>query len=303
VNPFRFFSQNLFLKILSLAFAILLWFFVVLEDKVEKEITAEIKVTDIPAGLVLIKEPPAYVYIKVMGPRSILRSIEKKPVVVVLNLKGLGVGKHRIKITPRMLDLPAGLSIQEISPDEIEIVLEKEARRVVKVKPVIYGTPKQGWIVDEIKVSPDKVKIKGPRSLIYRIREIQTRPIDITGLYGEVKKIALLDIPPMIKADHDRVEVTIRFKEKIVTREIKDLPIQIKGLPKGRHATLEPSKINLVLKGPERLLGAFAELKIKAYVELKKLTPAKQLLEIKIELPPGVKVLELEPRKIKVNLE
>ncbi|AEH43960.1 YbbR family protein [Thermodesulfatator indicus DSM 15286] len=303
MNPFRFFSQNLFLKILSLAFAILLWFFVVLEDKVDKEITAQLKLVNIPQGLVLVKEPPAFIYVKVSGPRSILRNLEKNPLVITLNLKNFEAGRHIIRIRPSKLNLPAGLSVKEISPSQVEVVLEKEAKRTVKVKPVIYGAPPPGWKIEKIEVSPSKIKIRGPRSLVFRIREIPTKPVDISSLTGEIHREVLLDLPPLIKTDRKTVEVIVKIVEKIVTRELKDFPIRVVGNKKG-PVKVTPSKVNIILQGPENVIGAFtAEKKIKAIVDVKNLEKGKHVVEVKIILPPKVKLLKIEPRKIEVIIE
>ncbi|OAG27904.1 CdaR family protein [Thermodesulfatator autotrophicus] len=303
MNPFRVLSQNLFLKVLSLAFAILLWFFVVLEDKVDKEITAQLKLVNVPKGLVLVKEPPAFVYVKVSGPRSILRNLEKNPLIITLDLKDLGPGRHFIRIRPSKLNLPAGLSVKEVNPAQVEIVLEKEAKKTVKVKPVIYGSPPPGWKVEKIEVHPSRIKIRGPRSLVFRIREIPTKPLDISNLTGEIRREVPLDLPPLVKAERESVELAIKIVEKIVIKHLKDFPVKIVGAKK-KPVKLLQNTVDLVIEGPENLLTAFVdEKKVKALVNIKNLSKGKHLVKVEIILPPEIKLLKIEPSQIEVIID
>ena len=297
MNLFRGLSQNLFLKLLSLAFAVLLWFFVVLEDKVEQEVPAEIKVSGVAQDLVLVKKPPTYVTVTVNGPRSILRTLEKNPLVIRLNLKGLGPGKHVIKLKPKYLDLPAGLNVTKINPPQIEIVLERIAKRTVKVEPGIYGSPPPGWKIVRIKVKPERVRVYGPRSVVGKLKVVRTKAVDISGATQDVRKEVPLNLPPLVKAEPETVEIYVKIVEHIVTREIKDLPIHVLG-PKEKVKLSNPT-VTLLLQGPERLLGAFSDLKIEAYVDARNLKPGKYLLTVKLKLPPGVKLLKMEPRRVR----
>jgi len=302
VNPFRKLSQNLFLKLLSLAFAILLWFFVVLEDKVEKEVPAEVKIKNIPHGLILVKEPPKFVIVHVNGPRSILRNLEKNPLSITLDLEDIEPGKHLLKIKPKHLNLPAGLKVIKIVPPQVEIVLEKEAQKIVPVEPGIYGSPPPGWKIVSIRVKPKKVKIYGPQSVINKLKRVRTKAVDINGATKDIKKEVPLNLPPLVKAEPQTVELYVKIVEHIVTREIKDLPIQILGLKEGFKIAISAKKVNIVLQGPERILGAFSSFGIEAYVDTTGLSPGKHWLKVKLRVPPEAKILKIEPSKVRVRI-
>ncbi|NPB09799.1 MAG: YbbR-like domain-containing protein, partial [Thermodesulfobacteria bacterium] len=126
MNPLDFFSKNIFLKLLSLAFAVLLWFFVVLEDKVEQAVQVEIRVKNVPEKLILVKPPPKTITVYVTGPRSILRNLTHRPLVLTLDLEDFKPGSHTIFFREKDIDLPAGLKVIKIEPSQVEIVLERE---------------------------------------------------------------------------------------------------------------------------------------------------------------------------------
>ncbi len=302
MNPFRGLSQNLFLKLLSLAFAVLLWFFVVLEDKVEKEVPAEIKIKNIPQGLILVKKPPEFVMVHVNGPRSILRNLERNPLTITLNLEDFGPGKHLIKIKAKYLNLPAGLKVIKITPPQIEIVLEKVASKTVPVEPGIYGSPPPGWKIVSIQVKPKKVKVSGPQSVISKLKRVRTKAVDINGATKDIKKEVSLNLPPLVKAEPDKVELYVKIVEHIVTREIKDLPVQVLGLKKKFKIKLYAEKVDVVLQGPERVLKTLSDLEIEAYIDVSHLAPGRYWLKVKLRVPPEIKVLKVEPAKIRARI-
>ncbi len=298
MNPLNFFRQNIFLKIISLLFAIVLWFFVVLEDKVEQDIQIAVHYQNIPKGLMLVKAPRK-VLVKVVGPRSILRNLSRRPLSLSLDLKKLRAGKHLITIGAKDLSLPAGLEVVDIEPEKIEVVLERIVTRKLPVEAVIEGSPPPGWKIAEVKVTPAKIRLCGPESLLFGLRRVKTKPININGLTGEVVKIVEVDLPKEIKFGLPRmVKVQIKIVEKVVEREIKDLPIKVVGSEK--EVKLEPEKVSAILKGPERVLGPFSETKIKAIVDLTHLKQGWHRVRVKLIIPPEVKILELKPKQIKV---
>ena len=297
-------TKDIFLKLLSLAFAVLLWFFVVLEDKVEQVLTVHVKVKHLPKNLVLVKPPPRTITVYVTGPRSILRTI-RRPLKFKLDLEDYKPGRYIISLSERKIKrkikLPAGLKVIKIDPKQFEIVLEKEVEKVVPVEVGIYGSPPQGWKVVKIEVIPDKVKVYGPQSIISRLRRVRTVPIDINELTGSVKKRVPLDLPDLVKVKGDNtVEVHIKVAEHIVTREIKDLPLIVKGAKS--NIEYSTKKVTTILQGPERLVGPFANLKIEAYIDVRGLKPGVHKVKVQIDLPPGVKLLKVEPREVEVKI-
>ncbi len=301
VNPLNFFRQNIFLKILSLVFAIILWFFVVLEDKVEQDVDVFIHYQHVPKGLMLVNTPPNKIHVKVVGPRSILRNLSRKTLSLNIDLSEFERGRHLVVLHPKDIPLPAGLEIIGIQPEKIEIVLERIASRLVPVEPMLEGSPPSGWKLVKVTVIPSKVRIRGPESLVYRIKRLRTKPIDISNLKGEVVRVVELEVPDMLTVlPSALVKVKLLIKEKIVEREIKDLKVNAQGA--SGPVKLKPSKICVLLRGPERLLGPFAELKIEALVDLRGLKPGQYRLPVKIKLPEGIKIIDVQPKKIIVEI-
>ncbi len=299
MNPLNFFRQNIFLKILSIFFAVVLWFFVVLEDKVEQVVEVVINCKHLSEKLVAVKPPPEKILVKVVGPRSILRNLTRHPVSLTLDLKDFGPGSHIITIHNKDLSLPGGLDVIGIEPKEFEIVLERLISRKVSVEPLLEGSPPFGWKVAKVEVKPNKVRIVGPESVILRLRKVKTKPIDISGCTGEVVKITEVDLPDQIKSVSPRlVKVKIKIIENIVEREIKDLPVKAIGIKK--KVNLVPQSIFVRLKGPERILGPFAETKIEAIADLSNLQAGKHRVKIKLSIPAEVKVLKLRPKIVTV---
>ncbi len=301
MNPLNILKQNIFLKILSLIFAIILWFFVVLEDKVEQDVDVFVHYENIPRGLMLVNTPPIKIHVKVVGPRSILRNLTRKTLYINIDLSELEPGHHFIVVHPKDIPLPGGLEVIAIQPKKIELVLERIVSRLVPVEPILAGSPPSGWKLVQVSVIPPKVRLKGPESIVYKIKRLRTKPVDLSNLTGEVTKTVELEVPDMITViPAPIVKIKFLIKEKIVEREIRDLPITIQGAQ--GPITLKPQKVSAILRGPERLLGPFASPKIKAFVDLKGLKPGRHRVPVHISLPSEVKLIRLQPKKIIVYI-
>ncbi|RPI50266.1 MAG: YbbR-like domain-containing protein, partial [Deltaproteobacteria bacterium] len=72
------------IKVLSLGFALLLWFFVVGQEKAEVSVSIPLELVNIPAGLVIANDIPSNIDVKVYGPRSMIRAMTTKGILKVI---------------------------------------------------------------------------------------------------------------------------------------------------------------------------------------------------------------------------
>jgi len=122
---FRFFTENLALKLLSLAFAIILWFFVMGEQRHEVAHVVTVEYRNLPKGLVIASEVPDAVAVTLSGPRALLVRLGPEQLSLPLDLAGLKPGVTSFKRLEENLKAPGGLVVTRISPATIDIRLER----------------------------------------------------------------------------------------------------------------------------------------------------------------------------------
>ncbi|MCM2265186.1 MAG: CdaR family protein [Desulfuromonadales bacterium] len=121
----RFFSENLAMKLLSLAFALVLWFFVMGEQRHETAHVVPVEYRNLPKGLVVANEVPDAVAVTLSGPRALLVHLAPDDLSLPLDLSGLKPGVTSFKRLEENLKAPGGLVVTRISPASIDIRLER----------------------------------------------------------------------------------------------------------------------------------------------------------------------------------
>ena len=121
----RFFSENLALKLLSLAFAVILWFFVMGEQRHEVAHVVAVDYRNLPKGLIIANEVPDAVAVTLSGPRAVLVRLGPDDLSLPLDLSGLKPGLTSFKRLEENLKSPGGLVVTRISPSSIDIRLER----------------------------------------------------------------------------------------------------------------------------------------------------------------------------------
>lgn len=121
----RFFSENLGLKLLSLAFALVLWFFVMGEQRHESSHVVTVEYRNLPKGLIIANEVPDAVAVTLSGPRALLVHMGPDDLSLPLDLGGLKPGLTSFRRLEENLRAPGGLVVTRISPASIDVRLER----------------------------------------------------------------------------------------------------------------------------------------------------------------------------------
>ena len=120
-----FISNNLALKVLSLALAFLLWFLVTVQQPAEQEFPIPILFKNIQSGLTIAQPHPEKINVSLAGSRTILRKFEKQKVAIILDMQNFREGPVTFTDFNGYLTIPDGLSLTRISPSIVELKLIK----------------------------------------------------------------------------------------------------------------------------------------------------------------------------------
>ena len=164
-------KNNWGLKVLAFVIAVMLWFIVVnIDNPIKQEVYRNIPVTVINTE-VLAEEQQTYqivddtqtVSVTITAHRSVLQKIEAEDIVAVANMKELTL-KTQIPIDVSV----EGHKVQsaEANPRNLQIKLEDEEIKKFPIVPTTTGTVRDGYALGEIKAVPEKVSIRGPKSVI-----------------------------------------------------------------------------------------------------------------------------------------
>jgi YbbR domain-containing protein len=182
MNIRKLLTEHWSIKLLSLGLALTLWFYVTSKGKTEMTLSVPLELRNIPQALAIVGDVAGALDVRVQGQERVLRDITiGKKVFGVLDLSMSRAGENVVPISPDDIRRPSGVTVMHLSLSEVTVRLEPLVRRAVRLKPVLHGMPASGFYVAKVTVSPAKITVEGPASIIKTLDVLQTMPIDIQG--------------------------------------------------------------------------------------------------------------------------
>lgn len=172
--------DNWGIKLVSLGLSLTLWFYVTSKGKTEMTLTVPLELRNIPQGMTVVGDVAGSLEMRVQGQERVLRDISiGKKVIGILDLSMTKVGENTVRISPDDIRRPAGVTVTYMSLSEAKVKLEPLVRKILKLKPVLHGAPAAGYRLAGITVTPPKITVEGPESVISTLVILQTMPIDV----------------------------------------------------------------------------------------------------------------------------
>ncbi len=296
--------DNVGLKIVSLLCAFGFFVFIRGAERAEMRFDVGVAYTTPvdSANRVLIKEPPAELSVKLVGPRTQLESLPRDLGTIVLDLSS-GVG-NTIQVDPSMIpNIPPGLQVEEIFPSRIELRWDDVVAKPVPVQVGRTGDPPEDYTVrGSVTTNPETVLAQGPQSIVNLIQVARVQSFDVTGLTeGYHTRKLLLDLPPEgVSFNMGTVEATIEIAREERLSAFKGLRVDVIGAPK---ATTAPERVTVKVRGAPDVVASLEAEQIAPYVEL----PPETDLAKKGSVRARVKVdipnvdAEVEPKEVTVK--
>lgn len=207
-------TKNIVLKVASLIMAVILWFFVILSGRSGLMIDIPVMYVNTPPELE-VTDFPRTVSINIEGQDRLLKNLKENDISAVVDLRDAKTGRNFYTLTPENIKMPKTLEVINIDPQTISLTVEKQYRKMVSVQPAIEGRPEQGFVIFDIKVEPETLLLEGPRTIVSKISNVKTEPIDITGLNRSFLYKAKLNLPNSgLRANVQKVDVHIEVKQK-----------------------------------------------------------------------------------------
>jgi YbbR domain-containing protein len=221
------------LKILSLVFAILLWFYVITEQNpvVPKDITIPVKIINVDSlnrnNLVMLDNPESFsVTLRLKGKKEILDTVNQNSLNAYADLNNYTAeGENTIPVI--INGLPDGITVTSRSEHNIKINLDK---KLVVQKPIsanITGNPMGGLANLNPILSPTEVVLTGAESILEKIVTVRA-DVDIAGVDTNVNKRLPIRLLDEAGKDVTGVQMDIQWVNVTVpVANTKRVPIQL----------------------------------------------------------------------------
>jgi YbbR domain-containing protein len=295
---------NIWLKLLSLGLALLLWMVVSGEETVERGLRVPLELTQMPAGLELLGDVPATVDVRVRGASGTLSRVASGDVVAVLDLHSAQSGRRPFPLTPDQVRVPFGVEVVQVQPSAVTMAFEPSASRDIPVAPAIDGHPAPGFVVGPLSTDPRVVEVIGPESAVKRATEVVTEPVSVTGASTPVKQEVILGLlDPALRLKTARsATVTVQILPAPLERTLRNLPVHLRNLGPNMQAEAVPPAIDLTVRGNRDALGRVVADDFTAFIDLAGLGPGQYSLTVHADSSRDAGVTRLTPESVQVRI-
>jgi len=331
----RLLTEDVGLKLLALACALLLW--LGMDEMIAEELTKTIRVSReesfrIPKGWMVISvtdaggAPVKEVKLRLRGTRRDFESVEEPRLAIVLN-EGLSRGTVPVDLTCADVVLnergerPVRMRAQ-FEPRRLFVRLEREVSKTATVRPPeIVGEQKlreAGYVLlGRPEVVPGTVKVSGPASELESADEplvIETEPVDISErrepFHGSVplaRQVTIAGRRVAVRASPRAVVVSVAIVaagREPIERDIEYIPVEARNVPEGFAAGLQPERARRIrVRGPQAVVSRLSPDRISLWVDLAELPGGARegVLTARVELPGGVTLVSALP-EVRVTL-
>ncbi len=299
-------TNNLSPKITALIAAIAAFYLVQGEQDAQRSVFVDV-VALMPApdaAMMLVSSMPDQVKVTLRGSRSRINSLSREDFEPVqMNLSD--TSRRYYYFDPTAIEVPLGVSIVQIEPATVPLSWAQVAERQVPIRAHISGQPREGLQVKmPITIVPSRVTIHGPALEVQAISEVETDALMLDGLdVGQHNRRIPLERPPghVTYLEEFEVQVRIDVTPEIAERSLARL--EVAALGNGEFA-VRPPVVDVLLRGPARVLAGLAPEHVVPYVDLQEMGAAAGNQAFKVEvrgLPESVAAVRVTPSEVLVR--
>jgi YbbR domain-containing protein len=297
-------TYNWHIKLISLVLAAIVWIYVNSLQEKEKFLSVPLSVTGVPEDYLVASEIPQTVKVVLRGREEKLALVNEEKIAAVIDMAGSGAGltRHRVKIDEKTI--PQNVTIKEITPRTIDVLLEKALTKKVKVVPVLVADLPYGYTLEDVIIDPDTVEVTGPESYLETIGSVYTREINLkdvsettifkVNLDTSNKKISL----GAVKS----VNVKVVVKEEFVVKRVAGIPVYAMNLKDGLSFSIKDTEVSVLLKLPKRKERNFKE-DVYVYVDCTGIEkPGLYHLPLLFKSEQDMTLVKIEPETVPVEI-
>jgi len=301
--------KNWVLKLVSLFFALFLWYFVVGEDKVDMNVTLPVEIVNLPRDLIISNQFKKQIEVTISGQRSLIRGMAEQHISRSIDLSKAAPGTVVIQNDPASISLPRGLSILRVQPPTLTLLLDRLIQKELPIKSELVGKVHKDFRLDSVTVDPLTIKISGPQSILDQEENLSTAPIDINGLNQSAVKQVSLDLKHEISDLIGEPVVAVRLNVSELKKEMEFADIQInfehdKGEQREIIYRLLPPTVSINAEIPQGMIRETDDLRslFKAKIKPETLKPGSLKLKVFVEASPQIKIISVLPDTVTLEI-
>ncbi len=297
-------SKDWLLKLVSLGLAVVLWYFVGGEDRVDKNVMIPIEIINLPRDLVISNQFKKEIEVTVSGPRSLILDMSNRAITRQIDLSDATPGTMVTENDNDHIPVPRGITVQRVQPSSIILSLDKLIDKDFLVIAKTVGEVAKGYYVKKLQTDPETISITGPRTVLAQFDELYTKELNL----DEVNESTQLQVPLELDSSivdligETSVTVDLEIGLKTVTKTLTD--IKVNAEINGEKREVSPAVVKVTANIPKLLLARDVDIRGLFNVMAVKMAGESDLLlnvvvRPEVELP--IEILSVIPSSVKLT--
>lgn len=248
------FSKDWLLKFVSLVLAVILWYFVGGEDRVDKNVMIPIEIINLPRDLVISNQFKKEIEVTVSGPRSLILEMSNRALTRQVDLSAATPGTMVIENDHKHIPVLRGITIQRVQPSSIILSLDKLIQKQFPVEAQTVGRVADGYYVRFLKIDPDVITITGPQTTLSQVDELSTKAINLEGVKHSSQLQVPLELEPAIVELIGETSVTadVTIGVETVTKSMDGM--EVHAVLDGVKREVIPEEVKVIANIPKLLM-------------------------------------------------
>lgn len=265
---------NIVIKLAAILLAVLLWFNVVSQKQYDYDISLPLKVFELPDGLAAVTSWPESLVVKVNAEGNMLLRNDWKEEGLRLRGGRLKRGYNNFVFNLETIALvrSEGISLLEIvNSPEARVQLDRIDSVYIPIASRLAIVTEEDYMIinGSLSIEPSEVMIKGPSSELRQIDSVLTEAKIIDNVDEPISFKAGLEVSSdaQITFGQDSAIVSINIDRKI-SRQYDSVQVDFEKSIDEKTIILDPSKISVIVSGPESHFDSLAISSLVAQVYL-----------------------------------
>jgi len=283
-------------KVLALVLALFVWFLARKSgEPIQMSFYAPVVFKNVSTAFQVTSDPPQ---VNIVAHTNSRESFNTQEIQAVLDLGNAKEGNLSYVLTENHILSPVKVQISRIYPSQITVNIEELIEKTYPIKPRYQGTPKTGYLLGTIKIVPDTLTIRGPRSVLENLDHISAHEIELEGLKESVTMRVDLDLPggnvQVIHQDVDYYSAEVKINSLPIRRRFDNVPVQLTNVEYA--SVINPKTFNVFVEGPEGIIKELDKDDFKGEIDLSTFEPGEYpKVTPKVVTPEGITVLQQWP--------
>ncbi len=283
-------------KVLAVVLAVFVWFLARKSgEPIQMSFYAPVVFKNVSPEFQVTSDPPQVNIVVHTNSRD---SFNPQEIQAVLDLDKAQEGILSYVLTENHILSPVKVEITRIHPSQITVRIEELIEKSFSIKPRYQGTPKKGYLLGDIKIVPDTLTMRGPRSVLEKMEYISAHEIVLEGLNESTTMRVDLDLPggnvQIIHQNVDFYTAEVTINSLPIKKRFDNVPVYLRNMD--YVSVINPNTFNVFVEGPEYLIQELDRDKLYGEIDLSTYEPGNYpKVTPKVVTPEGITVLQQWP--------